>query len=78
MAVAALAFTGIPTVHGVDYEHQTHQKQSQLMGYIRKFTAEHGISPTYIDMGKHFNVHPSSAQMVELLINKGYLRQVRV
>lgn len=54
------------------------KKQSQLMGYIRQFTAEHGISPTYIDMGKHFNVHPSSAhQMVELLINKGYLRQVK-
>ncbi|WP_277966701.1 LexA family protein [Pantoea trifolii] len=54
------------------------RKQSALIDFIRSFTAEHGVSPSYIDMGKHFGVHASSAhQMVEVMIRKGHVKRVK-
>jgi len=53
-------------------------KQSQLVDFIRAFTARTGISPTYAEMAKHFGVNVTSThQMVDVLIRKGYVRCVR-
>lgn len=52
------------------------KKQEEIAGYVSKFTAERGYSPTYKEIAEHFEVNVNAIQQaVTALLKKGALER---
>lgn len=49
-------------------------RQNEVLGFIRRYIAEHGLPPARADIAAHFSISRMSAQeMVQVLARKGHL-----